>query len=157
MANDAYFFDDGVLTVTNSADSSETPLAGLQGITVTPEYELQQLYTADSTFREEAKQHSHNVNVDIDYSVFDIATAKQWLGGEGTTAATSSTDTSDPAQFKVEVVQASADGSLEKTVEVAKVIFPDFPLIDGSQGEFEEYGLSGSGRTVANLDETSGA
>lgn len=157
MANDAWWFSDGSLTVQNEADDTDTPIAGLRGVTITPSWETTELYTADSTFRDIVKQYEHNVNVEIDYVFFDIETASQWLGGQGSTSATSSTDTSDPMLFNVERVDDSADGSLQKTVEVENVVFPEFPLIDGSQDEFEEYGLSGSGRTVANLAETSGS
>ena len=156
MPNDAYWFSDGSLTVQNEEDDSETPIAGLRGVTITPAYETTELYTADSTFRAEVKQYEHNVNVEIDYVFFDIETAKQWLGGEGTTAATASTDTSDPMLFNVERVDDSADGSLQKTTEVQNVVFPEFPIVDGSQDEFEEYGLSGSGKQIGNLAETSG-
>jgi len=157
MANDAYWFSDGALTVQNEADDTDTPIAGLRGVTITPAFETTELYTADSTFRDIVKQYEHNVNVEIDYVFFDISTAKQWLGGKGSTSATASTDTSDPMLFNVERVDPSADGSLEKTTEVQNVVFPEFPLVDGSQDEFEEYGLSGSGEQIANLDETSGA
>jgi len=146
-----YFISDGVLTVENDADSSTINIAGLRGITITPAWETTELYTADSTFRETVKQYEHNVNVEIDYAFFDVAAAQQWLGGQGTTSSTASTDTSDPMLFTVKRADPSADGSVTKNVEVEKVVFPEFPLVDGSQDEFEEYGLSGSGRSVTDL------
>lgn len=152
-----YWFSDGTLNVQNAEDDSELAVAGIRGVTITPAYETTELYTADSTFRETVKQYEHNVNVEIDYVFMDLETSKQWLGGEGTTTATSSTDTSDPMLFTVERVDPAGDGSVERTTEVENVVFPEFPLVDGSQDEFEEYGLSGSGRSITNFDDTSSA
>ena len=147
-----YFFSDAALTVTDPDNSDETvAIAGLRGITLTPANETTELYTADSTFRETVKQYEHNVNVEIDYAFFDISAAQQWLGGQGTTSATASTDTSDPMRFTVIRADPSADGDVTKDVEVENVVFPEFPLVDGSQDEFEEYGLSGSGRSITDL------
>jgi len=157
MSANPYFFSDGTLTVTEEAGSTELAIAGLRGVTITAANETTELYTADSTFRETVKQYEHNVNVEIDYAFFDIEAAQQWLAGDGTTTATASTDTSDPALFKVERVDPSSDGSVERTTEVESVVFPEFPIVDGSQDEFEEYGLSGSGRSITNLADTSGA
>jgi len=154
-----YFFSDAALTVTDPDNSDETvAIAGLRGITLTPAYETTELYTADSTFRETVKQYEHNVNVEIDYAFFDIEAAQLWLGGQGTVPTdsnTDSTDTTDPKLFDLEVVTSSADGTVERTAAVEAIVFPEFPIVDGSQDEFEEYGLSGSGRTVTNLADTS--
>ena len=156
MSAEPYWFSDGALTVEDSGGST-LALAGLRGVSITPAFETTELYTADSTFRETVKQYEHNVNVEIDYVFFDIETAQQWLAGQGSTTATASTDTSDPALFTVSRVDPSADGNIERTTEVENVVFPEFPLVDGSQDEFEEYGLSGSGRSVTDLSDTSGA
>jgi len=155
-SSEPYWLSDGVLTAQNAEDATETPVAGIRGVTITPAYETTELYTADSTFRETVKQYEHNVNVEIDYVFFNMDTAQQWLGGQGTTTATASTDTSDPMLFTVERVDPSANGDVERTTEVENVVFPEFPVVDGSQDEFEEYGLSGSGRSITNLADTSG-
>jgi len=54
-------------------------------------------------------------------------------------------------------VTPSADGTYERTVAVDDVIFPEFPVVEGSYGEFEEWDLSGSGSQISNLADTSGA
>ncbi len=155
MVADAYYFDEGTLTVTEESGSTEVAVAGIQGITIEPEYgTLERLYTADSTQIESQKQAEAAVNVEIDYSKFDIDAAKQWLGGSGSSA-TSLTDTSDPTKFTVKVVSTSADEGIERTAEVTGVTFESWPLVDGSQGEFEEYNLSGTGETVSQLADTS--
>lgn len=144
-----------VLSVSNSADTS-VPIAGIREVTITPAYEHTELYTFDSTFREDVKRYEHNVNVEITYANFSLELAQEWLGGEGSTA-TASQDTADPALFQIEDVHTSADGGFERTVAVDDVVFPEFPAIDATYGEFEEYGLTGSGKQLSDLSDTSGA
>lgn len=155
MSTNPYFFNDATLTVETSGATS-TPIGGLSGVTVTPGYETTELYTADSAFREVVKQYEHSVSVEVEYMFVDVTAAQQWLAGDETATATSSTDTSDPQLFSIDVVSDSADGSVERTTAVSKVVFPEFPLVDGSQDEFEAYSLSGTGREVDNYADTSG-
>jgi hypothetical protein len=142
------------LSIQNEADTS-VPIAGIREVTITPTDELTELYTMNSNFREDAKRYEHSVNVEITYANFSLEFAQEWLGGEGSTA-TASQDSSDPALFAIEEVQTSADGGFERTTTVEDVIFPEFPIVDASYGEFEEYGLSGSGSQISNLADTSG-
>ncbi len=149
----AYWFDEGTITVEQD-DGTATAVAGFQGLTVEAAYEnLQQLYTADSVFIESQKQSNHLVNVTIDFSKWDSDAAEVWLGGgaSGATPASESTDTSDPAKFTVRAVSTAADGSVQRTVEVEGVTFDSFPLIDGTQGEYEQYNLTGIGEKISNL------
>jgi len=95
------------------------------------------------------------VEVEIDHSKWPLDMAQRWLAGGGATA-TASQDTADTAKFTVKAVSTSADGTVERTVEVEEVHFPDYDVIDGSQGEFEEYTLSGRGRIISQLEDTSG-
>lgn len=153
---EAYFFDDGVLTVETDEGSEDVTVAGISEITIDPEWEIAEKYTADSGFREAVKQYEHTVAVDVGYMDFNMDAAQQWLGGDGPSA-TSSTDTSDPQLYTVKVVSTSVGGAIERECEVEKVVFPNFPLVDGSAGEFEEYSLSGSGRSVTSLEDISSA
>jgi len=149
----AYWFDEGTITV-EKADGTSVDVAGFQGLTVEAAYEnLQQLYTADSVFIESQKQSNHLVNVTIDFSKWDSDAAEHWLGGgaSGASPANASTDTSDPAKFTVRAVSTSADGSVQRTVEVEGVTFDSFPMIDGTQGEYEQYNLTGIGEKITNL------
>ena len=142
------------LSVQNSADEP-VPIAGVRDVTITPAYEHTELYTMDSSFRESVKRFEHNVNVDITYAKFSMELAQEWLGGEGATA-TGSQDDSDPTLFAIEDVTPSDSGGFERTVAVADVVFPEFPIVDASYGEFEEWDLSGSGREITQLEDTSG-
>lgn len=153
--SESYWFNDGTLTVTNNADDSDITLAGLKGISIVPSFEMTQYYTADSTLYHVAKQYEHDVAVEIDYAFFSFDATQQWLAGEGTGSATATADTSDPMKFNVEVVTPSSKGTDERTAAVDRVTFPEWPLVDGSHQEMEEFGLSGTGRDVSNLAETS--
>lgn len=143
------------ITLEDPADDSEILVAGIREYTVTPGYEHTELYTLDSVNREAVKRYEHNVAVEITYANFSMEFAQEWLGGEGATA-TSSQDSSDPMKFNIINVQESADGGFERTTEVTDVVFSEFPLDQVSYGEFEEYDLSGSGRTVGQVEDTSG-
>jgi hypothetical protein len=149
---EAVFSNEGVLTVENDSGTA-VPIAGIRDVTITPGYETAELYTADSTFRDTVKQYEHSVEVEITYANFDIDAAQEWLGGEGATA-TASTDTNDPTLFSVEFVSQSADGGFERTAAAEKVVFPDFPVVSSTQDEFEEFDLSGTGKTVELTDST---
>jgi len=152
----AVWSNSGALTWEDPADDSEILFAGVREVTITPAYEHTELYTIDSSFRDAVKRYEHNVNVEITYAKFSLEFAQEWLGGEGSTA-TASQDDSDPMKFNLENVTPSADGGFERTTEVTDVVIPELPLDSATYGEFEEYSLTGSGRTVGNLEDTSGA
>jgi len=155
MASDAIWSGAGVLTVNNS-NGTAVNIAGIQDATITPAYEHEELYTLDSVLRETVKRYEHNVNVEITYAKFDPQAAQEWLGGEGSTA-TASQDTNDPALFNIEDVATSADGTYERTVVADKVVFPEFPIKSASYGEYEEWDLTGSGREISQIEDTSTA
>jgi len=152
---EAMYSNAAVITFTDSTDE-EIAVAGIREYSVTPAYEHAQLYTIDSAFRESVKRYEHDVNVEITYANFSVEFAQEWLGGEGATA-TASQDDTDPMLFNIESVTPSEDGGFERTTEVTDVVFPEFPFDQVSYGEFEEYSLTGTGRTIGNLEDTSGA
>jgi len=152
----AYFFDEGSLTLVEQGQTEEFQPVGLQNVTVTPAYEHENLFTADSTFREDVKRHTHTVDIEIGYSKFSIEMAQTWLSGGGGTA-TASQDNNNVAQFNATLVSTSTDGTVERTLEVTNIDFPEPEFLNGSQGEYEEYTLSGTGETIGQLEDTSGA
>jgi len=143
------------ITIEDPADDSEILVAGIRDYSVTPSYEHTELYTLDSVNREAVKRYEHNVAVEITYAKFSIEFAQEWLGGEGSTA-TASQDDADPMKFNIVNVQQSSDGGFERTTEVTDVVFAEFPFDQVTYGEFGEYDLSGSGRTVGQIEDTSG-
>jgi len=153
---EAIWSNSGALTVEDPADDSEILFAGVREISMTPTYEHTELYTFDSTFRDSVKRYEHNVNVEITYAKFSIEFAQEWFGGDGATA-TASQDSADPMKFNLERVSPSEDGGFERTTLVEDVVFPELPLDSANYGEFEEYSLTGSGRIVGQIEDTSGA
>jgi len=153
---EAIFSNGLVLTVENPADDSEIPVAGVRDYSINGGYEHSELYTLDSVNREAVKRYEHNVAVEITYAKFSMEFAQEWLGGEGATA-TASQDSTDPMKFNLSSVSPSESNGFERTVEVTDVVFPEFPIVEATYGEFEEYSISGSGRTIGQLEDTSGA
>lgn len=150
------FSNAAVLTFTDPADDSDILFAGVRDYNIGAVYEEAELYTLDSVFKEHVKRYEHDVPVEITYAKFSLEFAQQWLGGEGATA-TSSQDDTDPMKFDLETVTPSADGGFERTTAVEDITFPELPLDNVTYGEFEEYDISGSGRKVGSLTDTSGA
>jgi len=144
------------LTFTDPSDDSEILFAGVRDVSITPTYEHSELYTFDSTNRETVKRYEHNVNVEITYAKFSVEFAQEWLGGEGATA-TATQDSSDPMKFDLETITPSADGGFERTTAVENVVFAELPLDSATYGEYEEYDLSGSGKQITTLEDSSGA
>lgn len=154
VSPESIWSNSGALTFTDPADDSEILFAGVRDVTITPVYEHADLYTIDSTFRDSVKRYEHNVNVEITYAKFSLEFAQEWLGGPGATA-TASQDDSDPMLFDLENVTPSSDGGFERTTDVEDIHFPELPLDSASYGEYEEYSLTGSGRKVGSLTDTS--
>jgi hypothetical protein len=153
---EAMFSNEAAITITDPADDSEILFGGIRDYNVTAAYEHAELYTIDSAFRDTVKRFEHNVNVEITYAYFTLEFAQEWLGGEGATA-TASQDDNDPMFFNIENVHESEDGTFQRTTDVTNIVFPELPLDQISYGEYEEYSLTGSGRKIGNLEDTSGA
>lgn len=148
--------DYGTLTMNNEA-GSETVVAGIKGVTVTPAAEDSQFYTADSNKIVDQIHYEHSVNVEIEFAFWDGDFAAEWLGGSGSTA-TSWTDTTDPELFQLATyTHPSRDDSNEITLTVSNITFPEIPLIDMSEGEYVTWSLSGTGEDVTNYDVTTPA
>ena len=139
------------LTVENEA-GTETVVAGLEGLTITPTTTTDQHYTADSAKINDQVSYEHAVNVEIDTAYWDGDFAKEWLGGSGASA-TSWADTSDPELFQIATyTHDSRDGSMQLTAEVENITFEEIPLVEWSQGEYLSWNLSGTGEDIPNFD-----
>jgi len=149
---DAFFSDDATLTLKTSSDT-DVPIAGIQDIEVVPSVSIERLYTGDSIKIDSQQQHEFEVAVDIGFSKWDLDLAKEWLGGDGTSA-TTLTDTTDPQKYKItsEFTEVN-DGSTYK-LEVSGITFEEMPIIAVSRGEFIQWDLSGIGEDLNTLDNT---
>jgi hypothetical protein len=125
--------DYDVLTVENEA-GTETPIAGVKGVTVTPGVSDDQFYTADSVKIADQVHYEHAVTVEIEYAFWDGTFAKEWLGGSGSSGSTW-TDTTDPELFQLASYDhPSRDDSNVLSVAVDNITFPEIPLVEMSEG-----------------------
>ena len=145
-----------VLTL-ETESATETVVAGLEGLTITPTTTTDQHYTADSVKINDQVSYEHAVNVEIETAYWDGDFAKEWLGGSGASS-TSWADTSDPELFQIATYTHDArDGSNELTAEVENITFEEIPLVEWSQGEYLSWNLSGTGEDIPNFDVTTPA
>lgn len=148
--------DYSTLTVENEA-GDEVAVAGLQGVTITPNCTVDQLYTADSNKIADQVQYEFAVNVEIEFIFFDGDIAKEWLGGNGSSDS-SWADDSNPELFQIaDFTGESRDGSNELTCTVDNVTFEEMPLAEWSDGEYYSWNLSGTGEDISDFDVTAPA
>jgi len=156
MSSDAWVLDDFTTLNLQTDGGTDTPIAGIQELTIIPTVSMEQLYTGDSIKIEEQFQHEFEVNVEVGYSLWDPIVARQWLGGSGGTEAGSMTDTTQPQKYTLEGTFDSVGGdrTLGDTdpVSVSGITFPEMPIKDVSRGEYEQYDLSGTGEDISNVD-----
>jgi hypothetical protein len=143
--------DFSTLDLSTDAGSTETPVAGIQDVTIIPNVSIETLYTADSIKVADKMQHEAAVNVEIGYAFFDGAVVEQWLGGSGSTG-TSLTDTSDPQEYSITGTFDSRDDSMQINVTVEGITFEEMPIFDASRGEYAQWDLSGTGTDITNFD-----
>jgi len=158
MASDSWVLDDFTTLDLKTTGDTDTPIAGIQELTIIPSVSIERLYTGDSIKIEEQFQHEFQVQVEIGESLWDPLMARQWLGGSGGTEAGSMTDTTQPQKYKLEGTFDSVGGdrTLGDTdpVTVDGITFEEMPIKDASRGEYEQYDVSGVGETISNVDVT---
>lgn len=154
MSRDNIYYLDGYTTLdlTETDNDGETPVAGIQDVTLTAGVSMETLYTADSIKAADKMQHEAVVTVDVGYSFFDGEVVSQWLDGSGGSAATSLSDTSDPQRYSItgEFDSANANNTINVTVE--GITFEEMPMLDASRGEFAQWDLSGEGTDVTTFE-----
>lgn len=157
MATSAYWFDDFTTLDLTLQDDTDIPAAGIQGVTIVPSTNIEHLFTADSIKADTRKQDEFTVDVQIDYSLWDITVLQEWMSGDSSagTPPISQSDTSDPATFKIDATFNNADASEALNATVEHITFPEMPVIDGSRGEFVERGLEGTGEDLTGVESTS--
>lgn len=156
MATSAYWFDDFTTLDLKIQDGTDIPAAGIQGVTIVPSTNIEHLFTADSIKADTRKQDEFTVDVQIDYSLWDITVLQEWMSGDSSpgTPPISQSDTSDPATFKIDGVFNNADASAALNATVEDITFEEMPVVDGSRGEFVEWGLEGTGEDLTGVEST---
>lgn len=156
MPSDAWTIDDyTTLELAVDGGSPTTPVAGISGVTVVPSVSIDRLKTADSGKTEAKHQYDYNVDVGIEYALWDRegSVVEQWLGGAGSSS-TSWTDTGQPAEFQLNGSFDSVEGDATMDFTVEGITFEEMPIIDGEQNEFLTRDLSGTGDNIPEFDVT---
>jgi hypothetical protein len=155
MGAEAYWFDDATLTLeTDESTPTSIPIAGLQEVEVIPSMSIDRLYTGDSVKIDTQKQHEFSVDVSIGFSKWVVDIAKQWLGGQGSSAS-SLTDTSDPQKFQLNTFDpVSVGGGTTINMKITGITFEEMPLFAASRGEYVQWDLSGVGEDVSDYSTT---
>lgn len=146
MAAEKYHGDDADITISTSSGTSIT-VGIIQGVTVTPVFETDELYGADSILREDIVQRDFEVEVECEFTEWDIALIKEFLGGSGSSS-TGVVDTTDPALFTVTGKMTPRDSSTTDDVTVDEVVFDELPIFSSSKDEHMDKNITGIGRTL---------
>lgn len=156
MANHPFVLDDYATLEVDTAGgsmSTDTPVAGVQGVTIVPNVSIERLYTADSIKVEAQQQFEFQVDVSIEYALWEDQSVflNEWMGGKGSSA-TSMTDTTNPEEFKLTSTFESVETSQQLDVTVEGITFEEFPIIDTEMGEFVSRDLSGVGTALPTAE-----
>lgn len=157
MAEDSYTLN-GYTTLDVQEEDGNTSMAvaGIRGVTLIPGVSIERLMTADSIKADSKFQHSAEVQVDIEYALFDqdASIVQQWLAGSGGGTSSSWTDTENPQEFSVDGEFDSVGGDRTLSASVTGITFPEMPIFDGQQDEFATWNLSGTGDDVTDVSMT---
>jgi len=164
MASNRYFGDD-IATFKVAIAGTEITAGKVKDATVTAVADHVKLYapddsgSADTTVtRDEVKRREVEVEVEFTIVEFNEELAQYWLNGSSTTANTI-TDTTNVAEYDITLEQnmtdhdgSSGDESLKAVVD--GVDFPEMPILELAEGEFNEHSLSGTGTGVTVTKES---
>lgn len=159
------FFGDDIATFKVEIDGTEITAGKVKDATITAVADHVKLFSPDDSSssdttvtRDEVKRREVEVEVEFTIVQFNEELAQYWLNGGGSTS-TTITDTTDVAEFDVTLEQnmtdhtgTTDDESLKAVVD--NVEFPEMPLLDLAEGEYNEHQLSGTGDGVTLTKET---
>jgi len=152
---DAYHHDNFTALTLKTSGGTEDFVAGLQGLTITPQFEYEDLYTADSILREAVRRYEASVQVDISYSLFNVELVRHNMGSPGSAGSTITDDGEVPLfELDFEADSSGGDRTLG-TITVENMRFDDDPPIwDGSHGEWVEWSGTMIGKNVTGVSVT---
>lgn len=153
MPTDRFYGDDIATFKVEIGSSPTTVTAGkVKDASIMGEAEHNELFTTDSVTRDDVKRREVAVTVEFTVVEFNEELAQYWLSGSSSTS-TTVTDDSAVAEFDVTLEQnmtdhtgSSGDESLKAVV--SNVHFPEIPIIDLAEGEYNQHQLSGRGDGV---------
>lgn len=156
MPTDRFYFDEGTLDIT--IGGTAVTAAHVRDVTITPAADHNEFYGPDSIKRQEVKRSNFRVDVELTIGQFNEELLQYWLAGDGTTSTTVNDD-NNVAEFQVTAEQDMTDhtnttGDESLKAAVANVHFPEMPAIDGTENEYIDQSVSGTGDGVTWTKET---
>lgn len=148
------FFGDDLATFSVEVDGTTLTAGKVKDVSITLSGEHTNLFSADSVKRQEVKRSEVMVDVEFTIVEFDEALAQHWLQGDTSTTSQTINDDANVTQFDITLEQdmtepgtASGEATGLKAV-VNGVDFPEMPVLELAEGEFNEHSLSGTGTSV---------
>jgi hypothetical protein len=152
-ASNRYFGED-IVTFSVEINGTSIVAGGVKDVVITPVGEHTNLFDAESVKRREVRRSEVTVDVEFTIVEFNNELAAYWLEGNDSadpSTPTSINDTSEVAQFDITLEQdmtettgTSGDPKGLKA-DVDGVDFPELPLLELAEGEFNEHSFSGTG------------
>jgi hypothetical protein len=158
MSSNRYFGDD-IATFSVEIDSTTVTAGKVKDVSITASGEHTNLFSADSVKRQEVKRSEVTIDVEFTVVEFNEELAQYWLQGDSSTTSTNINDDSNVAQFDVTIEQNMTDHSGESGDESLKAVvngvdFPEMPILELAEGEFNEHSFSGTGTGVTVTKES---
>jgi len=147
------FYGDDIAEFKVEIDATEVTAGAVTDVSIRGEAEHDEFFDPEEVTRGEVKRREVAVVVEFTIREFNEEIAQYWLGGDGSTTSTTISNTSNVAEFDVTFEQnmtdhteTSGDESLKAVVD--NVHFPEMPILDMAQGEYNGHSLTGRGDGV---------
>lgn len=157
MASNRYFGDD-IATFSVEINGTSVTAGKVKDVSITVSGEHTNLFSADSVKRTDVKRSEVTVDVEFTIVEFNHELAAYWLEGSDsadTSTATTINDDSNVATFDITVEQDMTEPGTDSgdpqglKADVTEVDFPELPVIELAEGEFNEHSISGTGTGVS--------
>jgi len=157
MPSDRYYGDD--ITEFQIEINGSTITAGaVTDVSIRGEAEHDELFDPEDVSFSEVKRREVAVIVEFTIREFDEELVQYWLGG-GNSASSSVAQTSDVARYDIIFEQRATDhsgttGDVSLRASVEGFHVSDMPLLEMTQGEYNEHDVSGRANNVTLTKET---
>jgi len=159
MPTNRYFGGD-IATFKVEIDSTEITAGAVTDVSIRGEASHTEFFDPEQVTRSDVKRSEVAVVVEMTIREFDEQLAQYWLDGSGSSTSSTVVEDSNVAEFDSITVEqnmtdhtnSAGDASLKGVVD--NVHFPEMPIIDLAQGEYNEHSLTGRGDGVTLTKET---
>lgn len=154
------FYGGDIATFSVEINSTTVTAGAVTEVSIRGEAEHDEFFDPENVTRDDVKRREVAVVVEFTIREFDEALAQYWLDGSGSSTSSTVVEDSNVAEFDsitfeqnmTDHTGSSGDESLKAVVD--NVHFPEMPLIEMAQGEYNEHSLTGRGDGVTLTLET---